>query len=708
MIRRLINDDGGFTGLAVAVSAALVLLLVAQATGVQWVHSSGADTQYVADAAALSAGGVVSNWIQIVYLADACVVSMSLVGVLVLLVGTVLACIPATVGVSRSVVDAGRRVLDARDSFVESSLTALDTVQNALPLVVQAQAMAVAREQSHRSDSSIECIAVLFPLASETVSKRSPVIDDQAVVDLSDQAAALTLEANSATTDAESAFIDGWRADCIDDPRSARERASTLASLSGSLNPHYASADGWSFGVALDRARAYYRSRIASESPVTSSLEERVRSKARLEFYRHASDLLAQGYASRSGDLSEGLDLPILPRNTSDMRQTTLYRQAKYPVSVGAGGSTLHVDDACPAIGADSLAGLGSFATVDSGALSRCEACRWSIERIGEAPAASTSIDNGFEFHYRAVALAAARYRESAARANELSEQGRMMVEGGSDRFVEAIARLGSERFEPRPAGHDGVIVIAFDSSARSYSRLGVEVRMGPRFAISGAKSVDEDPEYGQTMMASAFDRLLDRGEGSVSSPVGAILRPAVALWGDALLAYSRGSEALIAAAESLLVAVPGIGGELSGWAGTLIGDVVDAAGFGSASLSIPRPRIVNTGHILATEPSIGAGIAEAKARILTDSSASAGSVGEFERIVEVALAGFQAMLVDRLAEGLRIGEVDLFGVYRIPVDVELPEEVIEALVASIDGITDRARSAFLVSTESPEGGRWE
>lgn len=708
MIRRLITDEGGFTGLAVAVASTLVLVLIAQAAGVQWAQSSGADIQYVADASALAAGGVVSNWVQIVYLVDACVVSMSLVGVLVLLVGTVLACIPATVTVSRSVVDAGRRVLDARDSFAESSLVALDTVQNALPLVAQAQAMAVVQEQAHRSDSSIECIAVPFPLTPETVSKRSSVIDDQAVADLSDQVAALTFETGIASAGAESALVEGWRADCVDEPRSARERAAALTSLPGSLNPHYASVEGWSFGVALDRARAYYRSRIESEAPAISSLEERVRSQARLEFYRHASDLLARGYAPRTGDLAEGLDLPVLPRNTSDMRQTALYSQVKYPVSVGAEGSTLHVDGACPGIGADTLAGFGSFADVGSGTLSRCEACRWSIERVGEAPAASTSVDNGFEFHYRAVALAAARYRESAVRAKELSEQGRVLVESGSDRFVEAIARLGAERFEPRPAGRDGVVVIAFDSSTRSYSRLGVDARVGPRFAISGAKSVDEDPEYGQTMMASAFDRLLDRGEGSVSSPVGAILRPAVTLWGDALLAYSRGSEALIGAAESLLAAVPGVGGELSGWAGTLIRDVVDAAGFGPASLSIPRPRIVNTGHILATEPSIGTGIAEAKARILSDSSASAGGVGEIERIVEVALSGFQATLVDRLEEGLRVGEVDLFGVYRIPIDVDLPEWVIQEVVASVDGIAGRARAALRASVESPEGRRWE
>ena len=708
MIRRLIDDDGGFTGLAVAVASALVLLLVAQAVGVQWAQSSGAEIQYVADAAALSAGAVVANWVQIVYLVDACVVSMSLVGVLVLLVGTVLACIPATVTLSESVVDAGRRVLDARDSFAQSSLVALDTIQNALPLVAQAQAMAVAQAQGQRSDSSIECIAVPFPLTSATVSKRSSVIDDQAVADLSEQVVGLTLEASVASADAERALEAAWRADCIDDPHSARERASALASVPGSMNPHYASVEGWSFGVALDRARAYYRSRILNEAPATSSIEDRVRSRARLEFYSYAREILASGHAPRTGDLSAGLDVPLLPRNTSDMRRTHLYTRSKFPVSVGSGGSTLHVDEACPAIGADAGAGVGSFAAIDSGSLLRCEVCRWSIERVGEAPAASTSIDNGFEFHYRAIALAAQRYGEAASRARELSRQGKALVEGETDRFVDAIARLGAERFEPRPAGRDGVVVIAFDPSPRSFSRLGVDARIGSRFAISGAKSVDEDPEYGHTMMASAFDRLLDQGEGSVGSPVGAILRPAVTLWGDALLAYSHGSEALIGAAESLLAAVPGVGGELADWAGALVRDVVEAAGLGPASLSIPRPRIVNTAHILETEPSIGAGIVDAKTQVLAGSSAAAGGVSELERVVDLSLAGFQSALIDRLEDGLRVGEVDLFGVYRIPLEVELPDAVVERISASVDGIAIRAREAIFASARAAPRRRWE
>lgn len=49
--------------------------------------------------------------------------------------------------------------------------------------------------------------------------------------------------------------------------------------------------------------------------------------------------------------------------------------------------------------------------------------CRFSIGDVGKAPAASTSIDNGFEYHLRAFTLALDDY--VAARQQELDEQAR-------------------------------------------------------------------------------------------------------------------------------------------------------------------------------------------------------------------------------------------------------------------------------------------
>lgn len=707
MIRYLITDDGGFTGLAVAVACALALLLTAQAIGVQQTQSLGADVQYVADAAALAAGGVVSSWVRIVLVADACVVSMSIVGVLVLLVGTVLACIPATTTLARGVVDAGRRVLSARDSFADSAQTVLNTIQNALPLMVQAQAMSVADGQSREAAVGYSCLAIPVPIRSEPLVMPPRVIDDCAAQDVAESAARHAEAASEAADEAEGHLERAWRADCVDDPYSAVERAASLAGMFGASNPRYTSIEGWSFAVALDRARRYYAVRIRNEAPLTPTVDERVRSMARWEFYQIARELLESGSAPRSGDLASGLDLPLLPRNTSDIRSTALYRMVKYPVSEEAGGSTLHVDRQCPGTHGG-IVRFGSFAQIESGELRRCDVCRWAVERVGEAPSASTAIANGFEHHYRIIAEAAKDYRESAERSREAENRGRRIVEGGSDLFAEAISRIRGPRFEPRPAGRVGVVIIAFDPMDRTIGRFPRAATVPGRLALSGARSSELEAESGRTVLDESFEKfLLEDPESSMGSTFGDLMRPAVALWGDALLAYRNGTEGLIAAADRLFSAVPGTGELASGWAGGFIRDLIEAAGLEPPDLRVPRPVLTNTLEILESDDSIGMSLAQVKRSAMQGDSGRAGGSDELAMVSDIVIDSFTRMTREALDATMLVGEVDLFGVYRIPIEVTIPPPVRDLMASGVGSVADGLRASL--RSGYPSGwARWE
>lgn len=128
------------------------------------------------------------------------------------------------------------------------------------------------------------------------------------------------------------------------------------------------------------------------------------------------------GYVNNS---EEGFDafLPILPRNTEEMRETELYSEEVYKINLvetgaSGGGSTgsniqkdgmfkLHAYDACPdLLRSHSRLGYGSLKDIEDDPVRFriCPECQLSPQSMGSVAAASTSIPNGFEYHYRKVA----------------------------------------------------------------------------------------------------------------------------------------------------------------------------------------------------------------------------------------------------------------------------------------------------------------
>ena len=182
---------------------------------------------------------------------------------------------------------------------------------------------------------------------------------------------------------------EAWLADCGRDGAILQERAAKLAGLSAAENPDFASSITWEPQVGLDRARSYYRARLEQEAPEGSSVEEQANSAPAHFFYQYALEEL-EGAAIVETEDGVVSTVPLLPRNTDEVRATSLYTMP-CGVECEADGITLHYSSSCP--GATGASG-------PTLALSGNRA-RWGpgmpcvpLQRgdVGKTPAASTSI----------------------------------------------------------------------------------------------------------------------------------------------------------------------------------------------------------------------------------------------------------------------------------------------------------------------------
>ena len=111
--------------------------------------------------------------------------------------------------------------------------------------------------------------------------------------------------------------LPGWQ-DCGSDGANMQERAARLSGLSARENPDYASSITWEPQVGLDRARAYYRWRLAHNEPEGPGTEAAADAAARSAFYRFALEELE---AARIEEVDGRVvsTVPLLPRNTDDV-----------------------------------------------------------------------------------------------------------------------------------------------------------------------------------------------------------------------------------------------------------------------------------------------------------------------------------------------------------------------------------------------------
>lgn len=676
------------TTLGMVLSLLLTLSLIFSSAQVYRVNSISSRVQSVADASALAAQNVVAEYMIVVRLCDAVVLSLSLTSASACGLGIAAMCVPGGQSIGEKLLESSYRIADARDKFSRRAVDGLNRVQKALPFLCAVQAASTAA--ANGKDSSYTALALSVP--SEVSDISAPTDDgalDQAIGEAKENASDIREQAciaDEAAKDAQRAKQKAFEHDCGAYPSYCMaERAGTLAGMSGLDNPLYASVDTWSFFAAINRAKAYYPRRLAQEAPSNSSVAEQAKSALRKRFYAYASDLIEQGYAHDSGE-SFVYYFPTVPKNSSEVKETPLYTDPVYPYTADEEKVTLHAWEGCP--NAVDVQGYVAIESFPKDGYTPCPLCEFSEASMGKVAAASTSIDNGFEYHYACVAQAAKEYGEALDRARPAKSEVKRRAGGVFDAIGEFLSHAAKMRIDANPPGSSGVVVLTAntgpDAPAKGFESTFVKAsgNLGARVSISAATLVADPSGEGKSVIASLTDGLKDKG--SALGAMGVVLD----LWSGMLEVYADGQEALEGAISGGLDSIPLVGPSgLGKWAASAFSSVVEAAGFAPANLDALRPVIVNTAHVAAVDDgAFSARLLELKRVAIENPLSSNDPFAALARAVG-------ARASDEIESSDGTIEVATFdfggGGSRIPITIALPDAVKDAAPGFVDRLTE-------------------
>lgn len=351
--------------------------------------------------------------------------------------------------------------------------------------------------------------------------------------------------------------------------------------------------------MGIDRARAYYRWRFDHDEPEGQGVEARADAAARRAFYGYALEMLESARVfERDGVITSTLKL--LPRNTEEVRGTDLYTDAIWPSSHEERGLTLHFSESCPGFQGPMGQPL-PLSQIEAGGALECDVCRFGIGDVGKVPAASTSIDNGFEYHLRAFTIALGEY--VAARQKELDEEARAAEQAGQmgDEFEQAIAGLTGKRPRIAPPGREGcvAVVIAEGDSIPDELRTPFSTGkgLGKRGAVSAAVLAPDGTADGRNVLSGFFDSLSDRvgREG----PVG-LVDSVMDLWGDLLVSYCDASSGFEGVFSATVDRLSGLGlGPVGRWLKERLEGVVSGLGIEPVDLRQRKPVLTDSSKVI-------------------------------------------------------------------------------------------------------------
>lgn len=628
MSRDLFRDDQGFTTLGMTVSLLLCLSLILSSVQVYRINSASAAIQDTADAAALAAQTEVAEFMVAAQVCDAVLLSLSLASSVSAGVGVACLCTPFTAPLSSGFVEAGKTFAQSKSSFSKTAKTGLQAYQRALPFIAAARAAAVARSNSAQGTFDYHAVAVCLPLQGEDIDIADDAAATEALFDQiegeSEQIKQASEEAENAAQEALEAKRRGFEADCGGSDADAycmRERASSLAGMAGVANPYYASVDTWSFSVALERARAYYRERLNNERPVSESASDQSQSAVRRIFYQYACQELGKGYV-RETESSFDAHFPVLPKNMKQMRQCDLYGAALFPVTSGGDALVMHGGKGCSC--AAGYTRLGSVQELETNAdgFEVCPACGFVPESLGNVAAATSSVKTGFEYYYLRVSQAASEYQKAREELDPFTSQTKSAAQTLFDACKEYAKNALNDRIQVSPPGQCGSIAVVFDSSSAQvplWQLANGAKPLGARVAVAGAALMEDVSEDGGTVLSGVFDGLSDEAKNALG-PASVALR----CWSGLLEAYGSGQEALSSTIKDLLDGIPFVSASgLGTWAEKAFQETMEMLGLQPARLKALKPVIANTGDVAsACDASLAQSYVQAKQGALEGAAA--------------------------------------------------------------------------------------
>lgn len=597
----LFIEDGAYTTVASACAMLMVLSLLFSSSLAIWSASRAADVQVGADATALAGENVVSSYHTAATVLDACALSLGLAGFTMTGAGMVGLFVPGGQGLARETLDAAMRVFDMRDSFISSASSGLKRVEGSLPFLIAANAARTCDAQGSESVGYRgTAFAVPTTSASEFPAIEGEGIDteglEQACSGLEEKAAELERISDEVAARKEEA----WLADCGAPGRNMQERAGSLSGLSAAENPDFASSITWDPEFALARARAYYRWRCENDKPEGSSVEARADAAARRAFYRYALGHLDGARVVDDGEETY-TTLEFLPCNSDDVRGTLLYTEEAWPTSMEAHGRTLHFDESCPG-SRGTLGAPASLASLDNGAILECPTCRFGVDDLGRAPAASTSIDNGFEYHLRAFTKALRDYLEAKGRQNEAEAAARGDAEQAADAFDQAMTTLEGKRPRIAPPGRFGCVSFVLSSEYSTPDALETSFAASPdvsrRGAMAAAVLAPDGISEGGGVLSGFFSSLQERvGSDGVVGLMDGVLD----LWGKMLVSYGDAGRGLEEAFDELMRGLDSQGlGSVGSWLGERLTGVVRALDMQPVDMRPRKSVLVDSSDVLA------------------------------------------------------------------------------------------------------------
>ena len=619
----LFIEDGAYTTLSSAVVILVVLTLLFSSTAAIWSMSRAGDTQVAADSGALAGANVVASYHTAATVVDASILSLGLAGFATIGTGLVAILIPGAELAAGDMVDTGIEIIKTRNKFAKSASKGLQKIETALPYLVAARAtQAVSAQDTDGATYTGTALAVPRTSESDFVALEGSEISTDVIKDTSKDLERAADELQKASEETAKAKERAWLADCGgSDPASVGsrscmwERAKSLAKLSDIENPHKASSITWEPQVALDRAKAYYHQRLADEKPQGSSVEMKAESAARKAFYTYASAEVNRAYITEDGDRATSY-IPLLPRNTDEVRATELYTDAAWPTSTNDGKTYLHYGTSCPNYKKGTPGGLASVAAYDG--QDKCNRCHFGVSSLGAVAAPSTSIENGFEYHFDRFKDALEKYVECRNKELELMRQTEDEADRAGNAFDQAIKALSGERPRIAPPGRNGVVALAVSGAISSPDELSssfnTTVRLGDRGAISAAVLAPDDATAQNNVLSRFFSTLEERSGGVVG-----VLDGVMDVWGRLLVGYGdiQGS-----ADELMDEMIKGLGGgsgalgSIASWLGDTVSASVAALGLEPCDLRLRKPVLTDTANIIKSPGSDIAGLSQAQDKL--------------------------------------------------------------------------------------------
>lgn len=619
----LFIEDGAYTTLSSAVVILVVLTLLFSSTAAIWSMSRTGDTQAAADSGALAGANVVASYHTAATVVDASILSLGLAGFATIGTGLVAILIPGAELAAGDMVDTGIEIIKTRNKFAKSASKGLQKIETALPYLVAARAtQAVSAQDTEGATYTGTALAVPRTSESDFVALEGSEISTDVIKDTSKDLERAADELQKASEETAKAKERAWLADCGGlDPASVGscscmwERARSLAKLSDIENPHYASSVTWEPQVALDRAKAYYRLRLANEAPQGSSVETKAESAARKAFYTYASAEVNRAYITEDGDRTTSY-IPLLPRNTDEVRATELYTDAAWPTSTNDGKTYLHYGTSCPNYKKGTPGGLASVAAYDG--QDKCNRCHFGVSSLGAVAAPSTSIENGFEYHFDEFKGALEDYVECRNKELELMRQTEDEADRAGNAFDEAIKALSGERPRIAPPGRNGVVAFAVSGAISSPDELSssfnAAVRLGERGAISAAVLAPDDATAQNNVLSRFFSTLEERSGG-----VAGVLDGVMDVWGRLLVGYGdiQGS-----ADELMGEMIDGLGGgsgalgSIASWLGDTVSASVAALGLEPCDLRLRKPVLTDTANVIKSPGSDITGLSKVQDKL--------------------------------------------------------------------------------------------